>query len=125
MLVYWDTEDHSFIIENDNGKRMRVSSSMVEINPTSDHIVMRDAVLIHKVDLLDTINIGDQVKPNEVARDGVVLQLLGTRCLVVYCQGQWRLENGNGLPFIIDRAILHSKKDDVFLEIVHKRLMDF
>lgn len=125
MIVYWDTEDYSFIIENDNGKRMRITSSMVQTNPNSDHINMEDAVLIHKVDMLDTLSIGDQVNPDEVAREGVVLNLIGTECLIVYCLGRWRLANGNSLGFTVNQAALHSKRDDAFLEVVHDRMIGF
>lgn len=125
MIVYWDTEDYSFIIENNNGKRMRVTSSMVQENPTSDHIVMRDAVLIHKVDMLDTITVGEQVNPSEVARDGVVLRLIGTDCVVIYCGSQWRFPNGDTLGFIVNEAVLHSKRDDALLKIIRDRLLKF
>lgn len=125
MIVYWDTEDYSFIIENDNGKRMRITSSMVQTNPTSDCIIMNDAVLIHKVDMLDTINVGDQVKPDEVAREGVVLRLLGTRCLIVYCENRWRMTNGNPLGFPVEEAVLISKRDDVFFKSVRDRMIMF
>lgn len=125
MKAYWDTEDHSYIIENENGKRMRVSSSMVEVNPTSDHIVMRDAILVHEVDPLDMVNVGDIVNPDDFAREGVVLRLMGTNCYIVYCEGQWRMKNGNGLAFSVNEARLHSKRDDVFLKIVRDRLTEW
>lgn len=125
MKVYWDVEDYSFIIENNNGKRMRVTSSMVQINPDSDNIVMEDAVLIHKVNLLDTISVGDKVNPAEVEREGVVLRLIGTNCFIVFCENRWRLANGDRLNFIVNQAMLHSKRDDVFLKIVRNRMNEF
>lgn len=125
MKAYWDAEDHSYIIENENGKRMRITSGRVEVNPASDHVVMTDAVLIHGVDPLDLFSIGDEVNPDEVAREGVILRLIGTEGLIIYCEGHWRLPNGNLLGFPVDKAVLHSKRDDVFLKIVRNRLMRF
>lgn len=125
MKVYWDTEDHSYIIENENGKRMRVASGTVEINPASDRIVMREAVLVHEVDPLDTISVGDKVNPAKVEREGVVLRLIGTDCFIVYCANQWRMKNGNRLSFSVDEAVLHSKRDDVFLKIIRNRLTEW
>ena len=104
---------------------MRVTSSMVQINPDSDHIVMKDAVLIHKVNLLDTISVGDQVNPAEVEREGVVLRLIGMNCFIVFCENRWRLANGDRLNFIVNEAVLHSKRDDVFLKIVRNRMNEF
>lgn len=125
MKVYWDVEDHSYIIENENGKRMRVASEMVEDNPTSDYVVMMDAVLIHKVDPLDVVNVGDKVNPAEVAHEGVVLRLIGTSCFIVYCENQWRMTNGNSLGFSVNEAVLHCKRDDVLLKVVRDRLIAF
>lgn len=125
MKVYWDVEDHSFIIENDNGKRMRVTSSMVQINPNSDSVVMDDAILIHKVDLLDTVNVGDKVNPAEVEREGVVLRLIGTNCFIVYCENWWRMANGDRLGFSVNEAVLHCKRDDALLKVIRDRLIEF
>lgn len=125
MKVYWDTEDHSYIVENQNGKRMRISSGKVESNPASDHVVMTDAILVHKVDPLDMVNVGDEVNPAEIAREGLVLRLIGTNCFIVYCENQWRMKNGNGLGFIAHKAVLHSKRDDVFVKIVRDRMNEF
>lgn len=125
MKVYWDTEDYSFIIENDNGKRMRITSSMVEENPTLDHIAMTDAMLIYEVDPLDTLRIGDQVIPSAVVRDGVVLRLIGTAGLIICCGGQWRTTDGKLLRFAVNEAVLHSKNDDDLLRIVRNRMIMF
>lgn len=125
MKAYWDTEDHSFIIENENGKRMRITSEKVETNPTSDYIVMEDTTLVYEVDPLDMVNVGDIVRPDKVAREGVVLRLIGTSCYIIYCENQWRMSNGNGLGFMVDDAVLDAKRDDVFLKVVRDRLMEF
>ena len=125
MKVYWDTEYPSFIIENENGKRMRVTSSTVQLNPTADHIIMKDAVLVHEVDLLDTINVGDKVNPAEVEREGVVLRLIGTDCFIVYCENHWRSANGNGIGFKVTEAVLHSKMDNAYYRAVRERLIGF
>lgn len=125
MKVYWDTEYPSFIIENENGKRMRVTSSTVQINPTADHIIMKDAVLVHEVDLLDTINVGDKVDPAKVEREGVVLRLIGTDCFIVYCENHWRSANGNGIGFNVNEAVLHSKMDNTYYRAVRERLIGF
>ena len=124
MKVYWDVEDHSFIIENDNGKRMRVTSSMVQTNPNSDYIIMEDAVLIHKIDLLDAISIGDKVYPAEVARDGVILRLIGTDCFVIYCENHWRFLNGERVEFPVHEAVLYSKRDETLLSQVKTRVRE-
>lgn len=125
MKVYWDVEDHSFIIENESGKRKRITSAMVEGNLDSDYINMEDAVLVHEVDPLDMVNIGDKVNPDEVAREGVILRLIGTNCYIIYCATRWRRGNGNGIDFSVDEAVLHSKRDDVLLKVVRDRLMDY
>lgn len=125
MKVYWDVEDHSLIIENENGKRMRITSKKVEDDIFSDHIIMKDAVLVHEVDSLDVISVGDKVNPAEVEREGVVLRLIGTNCFIVFCEGHWRLADGNRLNFIVNEAVLHSKGDDVFLKIVRNRMNEF
>ena len=105
MKVYWDVEDHSYIIENENGKRMRITSEKVETNRTSSHIIMKDAVLVHEVDPLDIVSIGDKVDPDKIAREGVVMRLIGTNCYIVYCENQWRMKNGNRLSFSVDEAV--------------------
>ena len=125
MKVYWDTKDRSFIIENENGKRMRITSGKVEADPFADHIIMTDAVLVHEVDALDMASIGDKVHPDKIAREGVVLRLIGTNCYIVYCENQWRMKNGNGLGFNVDEAVLYSKRDDVFLKIIRNRLTEW
>ena len=125
MKVYWDVEDHSYIIENENGKRMRITSEKVETNRTSSHIIMKDAVLVHEVDPLDIVSIGDKVDPDKIAREGVVMRLIGTNCYIVYCENQWRMKNGNRLSFSVDEAVLHSKRDDVFLKIIRNRLIEW
>lgn len=125
MKVYWDVEDHSLIIENENGKRMRITSKKVEDDIFSDHIIMKDAVLVHEVDSLDVISVGDKVNPAEVEREGVVLRLIGTNCFIVFCENRWRLADGNRLNFIVNEAVLHSKGDDVFLKIVRNRMNEF
>ena len=125
MKAYWDTKDNSYIIENENGKRMRVTSGMVDGNLDSPYITMEDTVLVHEVDPLDIVNVGDQVNPAEVEREGVVLRLIGTNCFIVFCENRWRLANGNRLNFIVNEAVLHSKRDDVFLKVVRNRMNEF
>lgn len=126
MKVYWDVEDHSYIIENENGKRMRISSGKVETNPASDHVVMTDAILVHvhKVDPLDMVNVGDEVYPAEIARDGVILRLIGTDCFVIYCENHWRFLNGERVEFPVHEAVLYSKRDETLLSQVKTRVRE-
>ena len=122
MKVYWDTEDRSFIIENNNGKRMRITSAKVEDNPASDHIVMENAVLVHKVDPLDKVSVGDRVDPGDVAKEGVVLQLIGTDCLMIYCEGRWRHTSGKAVQFTVNNAMLRAKNSESLLYKVKTRM---
>ena len=125
MKVYWDTEDHSYIIENENGKRMRVTSEEIEVNSASDYVIMTDAILVHKVDPLDIVSIGDKVNPDKVAREGVVMRLIGTNCCIIYYKNQWRLTNGSSLGFSVNEAVLHCKTDYALLKVVRDRLIEF
>lgn len=122
MKVYWDVEDHSFIIENENGKRMRVTSEKVENDPSSDYVIMTDAVLVHEVSVLDMVDVGDLVCPDDVAEEGVLLRLIGTDGLMIYCENQWRFSSGERVPFTVQKAALGSKKAEVLLDQVKTRL---